>query len=279
MTRADPTRNEATVSQLFGTVQHVEQLSPSMVRIVFGGPGLDDFEPTQFTDQYVNVRFVPDGAAYEVPFNDVDIAGVEASLRPKSRRYTVRRWDPEHRLLTIDFVAHGDDGYAGPWAQRAKVGDRLQMSNPRGGYRPDPDADWYLMVGDESAFPAIAASLDVLDPGAQTIVVVVVDRREHELPIESHADVDVRWLHRSTAADPESLLVDEIRGLPWPVGSVDVFVHGEAAEVRAVRRHLLADRGVERDEASISPYWRRGKTDEGWREVKRQWLAEQAADI
>jgi NADPH-dependent ferric siderophore reductase len=267
------------MSQQFGTVHAVGRLSPSMVRIVFGGPGLDDFEPTESTDQYVAARFVPDGAPYDVPFDDADLDGLDAALRPRSRRYTVRRWDAEKRLLTIDFVTHGDVGYAGRWAERAQVGDRLQMSNPRGGYRPDPNADWHLMVGDESALPAIAASLDVLEPGAQAIVIVVVDRPENEMPIESPASVDVRWLHRCTATDPESLLVDEVRGLAWPGGTVDVFVHGEAAEVRSVRRHLLADRGVDKQEASISPYWRRGRTDEAWRDIKRQWMAEQANDV
>lgn len=267
------------MSQQFGTVHAVEQLTPSMTRIVFGGPGLDDFEPTDFTDQYVSARFVPDGASYDVPFDESDLDGIDASLRPRLRRYTVRRWDAAQRLLTIDFVTHGDVGYAGRWAGRAQVGERLQMSNPRGGYRPDPNADWHLMVGDESAFPAIAASLEILDPGSQAIVVVVVDRPENEMPIESPASVDVRWLHRCTATDPESILVDEVRAMTWLGPSADIFVHGEAAEVRAVRRYLLAERSVDREAASISPYWRRGKTDEAWRDIKRQWMAEQAADV
>ena len=61
-------------------------------------------------------------------------------------------------------------------------------------------------------------------------------------------------------------------------GRFDVFVHGEAAEVRAVRRHLVVDRQIDVGAASISPYWRRRHTDEDWRKVKRQWMAEQALD-
>ena len=264
--------------QQYGTVEHVEHLSPSMVRVVFSGPGLDEFEPTGFTDQYVNARFVPEGAPDGVPFDDDEVGELATELRPRARRYTVRRWEPGERRLTIDFVVHGDDGYAGRWAQRARIGDRLAMSGPTGGYRPDPDAAWYLMAGDESALPAIAASLATLTPTAQGVALVVVDRPENEIPIERPAAVDVRWLHRCTAADPEALLLDEVRHLDWPDGGVDVFVHGEAAEVRAVRRYLVG-RGVDRTTASISPYWRRGQTDEAWREIKRQWLAEQDADV
>lgn len=266
------------MTQQYGTVEHVERLSPSMVRVVFGGPGLDDFVDDNATDRYVNARFVPDGAPYGVPFSDADLEGLPGEQRPRSRRFTVRRWDEAQRQLTIDFVAHGDVGYAGRWAQRAQVGDRLQMSGPSGSYRPDPGADWHLMVGDESALPAIAASLEALDEDARCVALIVVDRPENELELACIADLDLRWLHRCAAADPETLLVDEVRRLEWPQGTVDVFVHGEAGEVRAIRRHLATERGVDVDTASISPYWRRGKTDESWREIKRQWLAEQAAD-
>ncbi|MEL6894309.1 MAG: siderophore-interacting protein [Actinomycetota bacterium] len=267
------------MTEQYGTVERVERLSSSMVRVVFGGPGLDGFVDAAETDRYVNARFVPDDALYSVPFTDDDLAEVPADQRPRARRFTVRRWDEAQRKLTIDFVAHGDVGYAGRWAQRAQVGDRLQMSGPGGSYRPDPSADWHLMVGDESALPAIAASLEVLPAHARGVALVVVDRPENELAVASPADVDLRWLHRSSAAEPETLLVDEVCRLDWPEGSVDVFVHGEAAEVRAVRRHLVADRAIDVGGASISPYWRRGKTDEAWREIKKQWLAEQAADV
>jgi NADPH-dependent ferric siderophore reductase len=64
----------------------------------------------------------------------------------------------------------------------------------------------------------------------------------------------------------------------FPVGRADVFVHGEAAETRAIRRYLIADRGIDRDAASISPYWRRGHDDEAWRRIKAQWLADAERD-
>lgn len=176
----------------FGTVQHVEALSPSMVRIVFGGSGLDDFEPSDSTDQYVNARFVPDGAPYTVPFSDQDLNGVDTALRPKPRRFTMRRWDPQERLLTIDFVAHGDVGFAGRWAQQAQIGDRLQMTGPGGSYRPDPTADWYLLVGDESALPAIAATIESFEPGTRCEAIVVVDRSENQVSVDCPSGTELK---------------------------------------------------------------------------------------
>ena len=266
------------MSQLYGTVVSVERLTPSMVRVVFGGDGLASFEPAVHTDQYVNALFVPDGAPYSVPFGTDEVDGLDPALKPKGRRYTIRAWDPERRHVTIDFVAHGDVGYAGRWAQNAEVGDRLQMVGPSGGYRPNLDADWHLLVGDESALPAIAATLDVLPAGRRVVVLGVVDGPDHELVLESAADVDVRWCHRSGDVSAEQGLVDEIAALEW-TGDIDIFVHGEAAEVRAVRRFLVAERGVDRAGCSISPYWRRGKDDEGWRDIKRQWIADDLAGV
>lgn len=264
---------------MYGVVHDVERLTPSMVRIVLSVGDLEGFTPTGYADEYINISFVPEGAPYEVPFEPEDLDGIDAELRPKPRRYTVRAWDAERHQLTIDFVAHGDIGHAGRWAQRAEVGDRLQFKGPGGGYAPDPSAGWHLLVGDESAIPAIAVALERLDPGARAIALVVVDGPEHELRLDSPGDVDVVWLHRRDSPLPEKLLADAVAALVFPPGSVDAFVHGEADEVRSVRRHLLAERGLDASMASISPYWRRDHDDEAWRAVKRQWMAEQAADV
>ena len=264
---------------MFAEVRSVERLSPTMVRVVLAGGELEAFEPSPATDAYVNARFVPEDSPVTVPFTDDDLDGVDTALRPKPRRFTVRRWDADTSELTIDFVAHGAVGYAGSWAQRAKPGDRLQFEGPNGSYRPSDEVDWHLMAGDESALPAIGASLEVLPAGRRAEVIAVVDGPDCEIDLPSNGDVSVTWLHREGAADIEALLPDAVAAHAFPDGEFDVFVHGEAVEVRSVRRHLLAERGVSREGASISPYWRRTFTDEAWREVKRNWIADQANDV
>ena len=262
---------------LHGRVERIERLTPRMVRIVLGGPGLASYRPTDFTDQYVNVLIPPDDAPYEVPF-DVDEAR-DSGHRPAGRRYTIRRWDPEVREVTIDFVVHGDVGSTGRWANRASVGDLLQFAGPSGGYAPDPDADWYLMAGDESAIPAIAASLEVAPAGRPALAVLLVDGAAHELALDTDADLTTTWVHRADHDDPSAAFVDAVVGLTFPTGRVSAFVHGEATETRAVRKHLLGDRGLDRADLSVSPYWRRGDTDEAWRAVKREWIAEVEQDV
>ena len=264
---------------MYAEVHEVVSLSPTLLRVVLTGGTLDQFEGSLATDAYINAQFLPEHSPVRVPFESEDLEGLDPSMRPRPRRFTIRRWDAERRHLSIDFVSHGEDGYAGSWAKRAKPGDRLQFKGPGGSYRPSADVDWHLLVGDESAFGAIGASLEALPSDARALVFAVVDSPGHEIEFPAAADVSVHWLHRCTSPDPETLLPDAVASAVLPDGDFDVFVHGEAAEVRAVRRHLVAERGVNPDTGSISAYWRRQHTDEDWRRVKREWMAEQSQDV
>lgn len=264
---------------MYAEVAHTEQLSPHLIRVVLAGGTLDQFQEIDATDAYVNARFVPLGSPVTVPFTDDDLVDVADEFRPRPRRFTIRDWDPVQCQLSIDFVVHGDDGYAGSWAQRAQPGDRLQFEGPGGSYRPSTDVDWHLLVGDESAFGAIGASLQSLDPDALALVFAVVERPGCEIEFPSDATVIIHWLYRETSDHGEAWIAEAVAAADFPSGSYDVFVHGEAAETRALRRHLAADRRVDVDAASISPYWRRRHSDEAWRSVKRQWMAEQAHDV
>lgn len=260
---------------MYGEVISTEQLTPSMIRVVLGGGTLNRFEMPPATDAYINARFLPENSPIPVPFEPHHVESVAAEFRPRPRRYTVRRWDPEQQHLTIDFVAHGETGYAGSWAQRSAPGDRLQFNGPGGSFEASNNVDWHLLAGDESALGAIGATLERLPSGSRAVAFVVVDGPEHEIDLPTVADVEIVWLHRRGSGDPEALLVDAVADFAFPTGSFDVFVHGEAGEVRSVRTHLVEERGVDAKAASISPYWRRRHTDEAWRAVKRDWLAEQ----
>src|SRR3954464_11861769 len=210
-------------------VENIERLTPRMIRIVFGGEGLAGFGAGEFTDHYVKLR-----------------------IGERTRTYTVRKWDGER--LTIDFVVHGDEGVAGPWAAAAKRGDTLELRGPGGAYTPDPAADWHLMVGDPSVVPAISASLARVPEGKLVHVLLQGDGPEDEQPLESPGDLRVRGLHErgdEPLADAERP-PEAVGGRAGPAGQVQPFVQGEASAVRELRRHLLAERGLPREAVSIS---------------------------
>jgi len=252
-------------------VHRVERLTPHMTRVVLGGDGLAGFPAGEYTDHYVKLLFPAEGVTYPEPF---DLQRIRAELPreqwPSTRTYTVRRWSPAARELTIDVVLHGDEGLAGPWAMRVQPGDTVRFGGPGGGYAPAEDADWHLLAGDESALPAIAASVERLPKGARAYVFIEVAGPEEELKLETPGDATVTWLHRGGARVGDAL-VQAVTELEFPPGDVHAFVHGEAGFVKELRRLLLRERGVPRERLSISGYWRLGHDEDRWQATKRDW--------
>jgi NADPH-dependent ferric siderophore reductase len=254
-----------------GVVTRVEQLTPHMVRVVVGGPGLATVTAGEFTDHYVKLLFPPAGVTYPEPF---DVATIRET-RPREqwpvvRTYTVRKWLPELPEMWLDFVVHGDAGIAGPWAANAKPGDPVRFNGPGGGYAPDAGADWHLLAGDESALPAIAAALDSMPEDARVEAFIEVSDAAEEQALTTAANTRVTWLHRGDRPVGDAL-VGAVRGLAFPDGRVHAFVHGEATFVKALRGHLRLERGLPISQLSISGYWRQGMNEDGWQSSKREW--------
>jgi len=263
--------NRPVRAATIGEVTRVEQLTPHMIRIVVGGAGLTGLTAGACTDHYVKILFPQAGVAYPEPF---DLAVIRETLprdqQPLVRTYTVRRWRPEVPELWLDFVVHGDEGIAGPWAAAARVGDPVRFMGPGGGYAPNPEAGWHLLAGDESALPAIAAALEGMPAGATVRAFIEVEDAAEEQKLESPAEAEITWLHRDGRPVGE-VLVEAVRGFDFPAGEVHAFVHGEAAFVKDLRALLRVERGLPMSQLSISGYWRRGLNEDGWQSTKREW--------
>jgi NADPH-dependent ferric siderophore reductase len=247
-----PTGKPRKAARTTATVTAVRHLTPHMIRVTIGGEALAAVDPTSQTDRYIKLVMA------ESP---------EPEGRPVLRTYTIRNvaessWD-------IDIVTHGDVGYGGPWAQRVQPGEEVSFVGPGGDYAPSPDAPWHLMVGDESALPAIAAACEALPDGAVAHVFVEVSDASEEQAITSAGDLHLTWVHRSTGAS----VADVVQAAELPDGVPHTFLHGEAGCVRELRRWARATLGVPRDLLSASGYWRRGRDDEHWRAEKAEWRA------
>jgi NADPH-dependent ferric siderophore reductase len=261
-----------------------EQLTPHMIRLVLGGSGFDTFKPSEFADSYVKLVIVRD---------DVDVSTLPKPLtldsfnelpeenRPVVRTYTIRRADLDRREITVDFVVHGEHGIAGPWAASVQPGDPAYLMGPSGAYSPDPDADWHLLAGDEAGLPALSAALEALPPNAIGYAFIEVSGPDDEVPLSAPEGLEVRWIYRGGRADlvPEEAagdnapLIAAVKESLWKPGQVQVFIHGEAqAVMHNLRPYIRKERGVDAKWASISGYWRRGRTEETF----RQWKAELA---
>ncbi|MBB3604748.1 NADPH-dependent ferric siderophore reductase [Mycolicibacterium sp. BK556] len=252
---------------------------------MLGGTGFDTFKPGEFTDSYVKFVFVRD---------DVDVAKLKGRFtpftldifnklppeqQPTVRTYTVRRVDPQARQITVDFVVHGEHGVAGPWASSAKPGDTIYLMGPGGAYSPDPAADWHLFAGDEAGLPAISAALEALPPNAVGKVFIEVAGPEDEVELVAPESVAINWIYRGGRADlvgddragDNAPLVEAVKTTPWLPGQAQVFIHGEAqAVMHNLRPYIRKERGVDAKWASISGYWRRGRTEESFKQWKRE---------
>src|SRR5262245_53982449 len=193
--RHEPRRRELEV-------RRIDRIAAHMIRVTLGGD-LDGFTSLGF-DDHVKL-FFPEGPA-----------GADGEPPMAGRDYTPRRYDPVAKTLEIEFVIH-DAGPATRWAERAQVGDVLRIGGPRGSFIIPTNFDWHLLMGDDTAVPAIARRLAELPTGTRAVVVAEVDGPADQVPLESAADVTVIWAHRD-GADPGStdLLAKALKSAPLP---------------------------------------------------------------
>jgi NADPH-dependent ferric siderophore reductase len=219
------------------TVEAAE-LGPRMRRIRLSSPALEDF-------------------SYE-PGQDVMLV-LSGGERPLSRRYTIRSFDLTSRTLELNVVAHGVHGPGAEWAASTQVGDRVNGVGPRGKIFIDPEADWHLFLGDESAAPGYLHMLEALGPGVPGQAYLEVASPEDELPTTADG---VTWLYRGDVpAIASTMLADAITAAEFPEGRGRVYIAGEVQIVNAVLRAALA-RGLEASQLSPKAYWGRGKSNE-----------------
>lgn len=265
---SDNKKNRPTVSL---SVVRREELSPHMIRLVAGGEGFADFADNGFMDRYVKIVFPRAGVRYPSPMNLGTIhETMPREQWPYTRTYTIRWVNPEARELAIDFVLHGDEGLAGPWAAQAQPGDTITFTGPGGTYNPTPDADWYLFAGDEAALPAIAACVESLPQDATGLALIEVDSAEHVQPIASPAGVELHWLFRAGIPAGESnLLMQALEDAEWPKGRPDVFAHGERGYMKALREVLFKQHDLDRKQVSLSGYWAKGCVEDVFQAEKK----------
>ena len=300
-------RSKATAYRIFDIqLKAIQPLSPSLCRYVFSGEEVR-LMSTLAPDQRVKVFFPsPSGQPPKLPKDgqwQQARRNLAAAHTPPMRTYTIRSLDRETGEVAIDFVLHGVNGPASAWATQARIGDCLQMVAPNLVYRGDPGGyEWklpqavkrVLLVGDETALPAIGGILEQL---AET---------QPELPVEAFIEVPLQadclalshspathlhWLPRdllrcdhghamshavrelatlpSTVA-PAAVKLEEVdieQRILWELASGEsnefyAWVAGESATVMDIRRYLIKERGLDRNSLTLMGYWRAGRSFE-----------------
>ncbi|WNF25464.1 siderophore-interacting protein [Streptomyces sp. C11-1] len=254
----------------FIQVTDITHVTPRMARVTFDAERLDD-SVGRTPDQQVKLCFPRSGQQLPVLPEQGDDAtswyqaflAIPESERPWMRSFTIRRRGPAN-TVEIDFVLHGDTGPATSWAGSARPGDRLGMVGPSEVYSAPvsltdsiANSDWLLLAGDETALPAIGTLLEALPEGAPALAFIEVADAAERQDFETAGDATVNWLYRQgTPPGRSDVLIDAVRKAEFLPGSPFAWLAGESAAVRALRRHLVNDRGLDKASIDFSGYWR-----------------------
>lgn len=239
----------------------VQPLSAHLTRITLAGDDLDGFVSAGF-DDHVKLFFPdPHSGVLALPQAGPEGPVWPEGARPVMRDYTPRHVDAATRTLSIDFALHTPAGPATQWALQARVGQRLGVGGPRGSLVVPTGFDAHLLVGDDTAIPAIARRLEELPAGSRATVLIEVDSPEARLELSSAAEVTVQWVYRATGAPSLHPLLEALRALSLPQGTLYAWVACESAQAKAVREHLVDVCGVNPRWLKASAYWRQGSAD------------------
>ncbi|MBM9506053.1 siderophore-interacting protein [Actinacidiphila acididurans] len=257
------------------TVVRVRHLSPSLVRIVLGDPSLTRVVSGGH-DQRLKL-FLPRPGQDNTPVLpeplDTDWysrwRAMDPAVRAVMRTYTLRGLRADPPELDLDIALHGDLGPASAWAHRARPGDKVSVLAPvrtdNGGvdFRPPPGTDLVVLTGDETALPAVAGILAALPADLPVRAFLEVAHPDDRLPLPTEADAELHWLIRPPhGTDRTGRPLSALAAADLTAGAPYAWLAGEAAAVRAQRRHLLGDRGFRRPAVTFTGYWRQGTTED-----------------
>lgn len=240
-------------------VQRVQTLNPYFVRVTFSGDDLADFVSASF-DDHVKLFFPAPGESMPaLPQSGPDGPVFDPSKpRPVARDFTPRRFNPAARELDIDFALH-EAGPATDWASQAAPGQYLGIGGPRGSFVIPVQFDWHLLIGDETALPAIARRVEELPAGTRVATLIEVAEPSARIEFNTHADLYAQWRYRNESDHPGGALLLALRETYMPDGDGYVWAAGEATLMRAVRQLLTAERGIDKRRIRASAYWKRGE--------------------
>ena len=259
-------------------VVRATKLTPQMRRITLGGAAIEGF-PSGKQGSHLKLFIPRPGQASPAMPKLTENGPVwpPADERPFVRTYTIRAFNAAAGELDIDFVLHGDHGPAATWAAKAKPGDAVGIAGP-GTKGPLPqDAGWYLLVGDETALPAISAHLETLPATARGLALIEVADAQEIQPLLHPEQFELRWLLRNGApAGHSRLLVEAVLQLTPPATPIFAWVAAENSITVTIRNHWRTAWGLTRSQIEAIPFWKAGASEESYHEERHRVMDEVA---
>ncbi|RYU70509.1 siderophore-interacting protein [Aliivibrio finisterrensis] len=248
------------------TVVNNLQLTANMQRITFKADDLSDF--TMETEGgYIKLLFNENGGT--------ELSEIAEGTRPMMRTYTVRNLRKEQNELDVDFVRHHHEntvmsaetgGFASAWSQNAVNGDTISIAGPGSIKGLNHNADWFFLVADMTALPALSAKLEALPATEVGYAVIEINHQSDKQTLTKPQGLELVWVIKSDAQD----LTDTVRAQEWKVGRVSVWCACEFNQMRTLRTYFRNEKEVDKDDLYISSYWKQGCTEDGHKVAKHE---------
>lgn len=263
MSSSNLTVTHADTGLVTASVTDAKWISPSFVRLTIGGEDLARWRHLRF-DQWFRLALpvAGDATRFDRLSDRFDTRAylryltLPKATRPAIRNYTVREFRAEAQEMDIDFVVHGEEGVAGPWAATLPVGDRVALIDQGCGYRSVSGEARLVLAADESALPAALGILRDLPRDAVGVAIIEIPHTEDQQPVDHPAGVELRWIVREPGSRPGATALRELRALPQQRGPISAFIAGEQQLATGGRRFLVGERGADKTAVDFCGYWR-----------------------
>lgn len=241
---------------MFRSIVHVVRaadITPHMRRVTLGGESLSLLADRHLPGDAIKLYIPETGSDAVIP----QYIMLPNRKNPfKVRAYTIRSFNAATAEIDVDVFLHGDT-FGSTWARTVHAGDQVGFIGPRHDYRgASAGADWQLLIGDESAFPAIAAILESLPEGCRAYAFIEIADQRDEVPLDLKAQTSIQWLHRGTSPAKQSKLLEQaLHNFAWPDGKGYVWAAGEQHAMKAIRHQLTHERHMQRHDFQTISYW------------------------
>lgn len=254
-------------------VQKSEQLSPHLQRIYFASDDFSDF-PTDQNGAHIKL-FFPDEIHLKplLPHrNEQGKVVWPEGKKPITRTYTIRDFLKAEKLLIVDFVRHADFGVAADWAVHAQIGDTLGLAGPGGPERFNLNANYWIFIGDLSALPMIASSLEQLAEDANGQIWIEIEHEADQIQLIHPKAMQLNWIMKGQ--DNEREIIKSLTHLDWTSNDISISLAGENSRVVSLRKLFRNEYKVPKSQLYAVPYWKIGETEEGYHQERHQVMDE-----
>ncbi|SFK64206.1 siderophore-interacting protein [Methylophaga sulfidovorans] len=227
-------------------VAQIEDLGPHMRRITLIGDDLKDFPPDQESAHFK--------AIFPQPGQTKPKLGIYAGFKKWMRSYTIRAFNQQTKVLTVDFAVNDHKGLGTDWANNAKVGDYLGIAGPGDTKYTNYDADWHLLVADLTGLPAAAAALEKLPKHAIGVAFLQVPTEQDKQLIHCPEGMKINWVINPDLT--KNALLMAVENTSWLSGEPAIFIATESSQMKAIKKYVKNMPGYTNKQTYASGYWK-----------------------